>query len=74
MFIAAEAANAASSTSNFNVFDIFMILFTIIIAWGLFRLMGAKPKRNLFAIGFTAVSLAVFLFIDYVMVFKVWLS
>lgn len=74
MWIAAEAANVASSTSKFNVFDIFMLLFTVLIAWGLVRLLGAKPKRNIFAIGFTAVSLAVFLFIDYVMVFKVWMS
>ncbi|WIV18863.1 MULTISPECIES: hypothetical protein [Paenibacillus] len=65
-------AEAASATTKFNGFDIFVILFTIIISIGLVRLVKA-PKKNLFAIGFTIVSLLVFLITDYAMI-KNWLS
>ncbi|GIP42118.1 hypothetical protein J45TS6_05770 [Paenibacillus sp. J45TS6] len=65
-------AEAASATTKFNGFDIFVILFTIIIFIGLVRLVKA-PKKNLFAIGFTIVSLLVFLITDYAMI-KNWLS
>ncbi|MBD7968907.1 hypothetical protein [Paenibacillus gallinarum] len=65
-------AEAASATTKFNGFDIFVILFTIIIFIGLVRLVKA-PKKNLFAIGFTIVSLLVFLITDYAMI-KHWLS
>jgi multisubunit Na+/H+ antiporter MnhC subunit len=68
MFLAEEAAKA----SNFNGFDVFVILFTIIIAIGVIRLLMAR-KKNAFAIGFGLVSLAVFLFMDIVMVMH-WLD
>ncbi|MDO3678777.1 hypothetical protein [Paenibacillus ehimensis] len=64
MFLAEEAAQA---TSTFSGFDIFVILFTIIIAIGIIRLLGAK-KKNPFAIGFGLVSLAVFVTLDVIMV------
>jgi arginine exporter protein ArgO len=65
MYLAAEAA--AQTASNFSGFDPFVILFTIIIAIGAVRLLGA-PKKNHFAIGFASVSLLVFLIMDAVMV------
>ncbi|MBD2868443.1 hypothetical protein [Paenibacillus arenilitoris] len=71
MFLAEEAAQAAS---KINTFDWFMLAFTILIAIGFVRLLGARPKRNLFAIGFTAVALILFLVIDYIMITKVWLA
>ncbi len=61
-------AEGEHTTSNFHGFDMFMILFTIIIAAGFFRLLTAKEK-NPFAIAFTGVSLLVFLFTSAVMVF-----
>lgn len=70
MFFAAEAAEA----SKFTAFDFMVLLFTVLIFIGFVRLLAARPKKNLFAIGFTAVALAVFLFVDYVMIFRVWLS
>ena len=73
MYLAADAAAAAAKTSNFNIFDIFMLLFTVIIAVGLIRLVS-QQKKNIFAIGWGAVCLLVFLFVDYIMIFKVWLS
>jgi len=48
-------------------FDILLLLFTITIAWGLVRLLRAE-KKNKFAIGFSVISLGVFLFVDYLMV------
>ncbi|WP_042169962.1 hypothetical protein [Paenibacillus gorillae] len=71
MFLAEEAAKA---TSNINHFDWFMLAFTILIGIGFVRLVMTKPKKNVFAIGFTAVSLALFLYIDYIMIFKVWMA
>jgi hypothetical protein len=65
MFLAAEAAQAAAST--FNGFDVFIILFTLLIAIGIIRLLMA-PKKNIFAIGFGGVSLLVFLVMDVVMI------
>lgn len=65
-------AEAAGEATKFNGFDIFVILFTIVILIGLVRLIKA-PKKNLFAIGFTIVSLLVFLLTDYAMI-KNWLS
>ena len=50
-----------------------MLLFTVIIAVGLIRLVS-QQKKNIFAIGWGAVCLLVFLFVDYIMIFKVWLS
>jgi hypothetical protein len=69
MYLAAEAAQA---TSHFAGFDVFVILFTIVIAIGVARLLSA-PKRNMFAIGFGAVSLIVFLFMDVIMVLS-WMG
>ncbi|BBH23948.1 hypothetical protein Back11_52930 [Paenibacillus baekrokdamisoli] len=71
MFLA-EAA--ASTLSKFDPMDIFMLLFTVVIFIGWVRLLMARPKKNLFAIGFATVSLLVFLFANYVMIFKVWLA
>ncbi|PZE19259.1 DUF2759 family protein [Paenibacillus xerothermodurans] len=61
------AEAAAQPTTIFSGFDPFIILFTIIIAIGVVRLAKA-PNKNLFAIGFSAVSLIVFLVMDVVMV------
>jgi hypothetical protein len=70
MFLAAEAA--AQTASRFSGFDPFVILFTIVIAIGVIRLVGA-PNKNLFAIGFGSVSLLVFLIMDAVMVMS-WMG
>jgi len=72
MFLAAEEAATAAST--FEPFDIMMLLFTIVIFIGWVRLLMARPKKNIFAIGFATVSLGVFLFANYIMIFKVWLG
>ncbi len=69
MFLAEEAAKSA-----IDPFDWFMLAFTVIIAIGFVRLLLARPRKNKFAIAFTAVSLGLFLFIDYVMIFEVWLA
>ncbi|MBD3920858.1 hypothetical protein H8B09_18975 [Paenibacillus sp. PR3] len=74
MYLAEEAAKAATSTSNINTFDWFMLAFTILIAIGFVRLLMARPKKNVFAIGFAFVSLAVFLFSDYVMITESWMK
>lgn len=71
MFLAAEAAQEAS---KINTFDWFMLAFTVIIFIGFIRLVRTRPKKNYFAIGFTFVSLALFLVIDYIMIFKIWLA
>lgn len=62
----------SEATTNFTGFDIFMIVFTVLIAIGLVRLLKFKPL-NKFAIGFTAIALAVFLYSDYLMVLN-WLG
>jgi hypothetical protein len=68
-------AEAATSTlAKFDPMDIMMLLFTVVIFIGWVRLLMARPKKNVFAIGFATVSLAVFLFANYVMIFKVWLA
>ncbi|MDF2669307.1 MAG: hypothetical protein K0R67_1613 [Paenibacillus sp.] len=69
MFLAEEAAQTAS---RFQTFDVFVILFTIVLAIALLRLLAA-PIKNKFAIGFAAVSLITFVFMDVLMV-KHWLS
>lgn len=71
MFLAAEAAQAATA-STFNGFDVFVILFTLVIAIGVIRLLMV-PKKNIFAIGFGGVSLLVFLVMDAVMVMS-WIG
>ncbi|NHN33919.1 hypothetical protein [Paenibacillus agricola] len=70
MLLAAEAAQASAST--FNGFDVFVVLFTIVIAIGIVRLLVA-PKKNIFAIGFGGISLLVFLIMDAVMVMS-WMG
>lgn len=70
MFLAEEAAK----TSSFDPFDILMIVFTVLIFIGFVRLLMQRPRKNIFAIGFTAVSLALFLYVDYIMIFEVWLA
>ncbi|MGF7049247.1 hypothetical protein J2T13_003757 [Paenibacillus sp. DS2015] len=72
MFLAEAETVAVETTSNFNTFDIFMIAFTVLILIGLIRLL-AEPIKNKFAIGFTVVSLLVFLYSDYAMILG-WLS
>ncbi|GIP35640.1 hypothetical protein [Paenibacillus sp. J2TS4] len=72
MFLAEGAEAAAQSTSTFSFFDIFVLIITVIIAIGFVRLVTA-PRKNLFAIGFGFVSLAVFLFMDFVMI-KGWMG
>lgn len=67
MFLAEEAAATAS---KFTWFDPFILLFTVIMAIGLLRLLKA-PKKNPFAIGFSLVALAVFVFMSFVMI-KGW--
>jgi len=66
------AQEAEQTVTKFQTFDIFVILFTIVIAIGLMRLLAA-PVKNKFAIGFTIVSLLVFLVLDVLMV-RHWLS
>ncbi|XEC95419.1 hypothetical protein AB6A23_02230 [Paenibacillus tarimensis] len=70
MFLAEEGA--VSEIGNFNGFDIFMLIFTLLIFIGFVRLLMARPKKNLFAIGFTGVSLALFVVIDYIMITEIW--
>jgi hypothetical protein len=70
MFWAAEAAS--STAVKFDPFDAFIIVFTVIIALAVVRTISAKQK-NLFAIGFSIVSLIVFLVMDFVMV-KGWIG
>ncbi|TJY42003.1 hypothetical protein E5161_12485 [Cohnella pontilimi] len=57
-------AETAEKTSTFAPFDIFMLLFTIIIAIGLVRLLLQRPRKNMFAIGFAVVALVIFLVAD----------
>ncbi|MBN2980568.1 MULTISPECIES: hypothetical protein [Cohnella] len=69
MFLAANAANAAEETASlYTPFDIFMVIFTVLIALGLVRLLMEKGKKNVFAIGFALVALIVFLIADVKMV------
>ncbi|WP_217597089.1 hypothetical protein [Cohnella sp. GbtcB17] len=62
------AENAAESASTFAVFDIFMVVITVLIVAGLVRLLRQRQNKNIFAIGFTVVSLIVFLIADVKMV------
>ncbi|MBJ6361960.1 hypothetical protein ACFOQM_11755 [Paenibacillus sp. GCM10012307] len=69
MFFLAEEQAAAST---FEPFDIIMLLFTVIIFIGLIRLVMARPRKNLFAIGFTLVALITFLVVDFIMITQTW--
>ncbi|MCA0757584.1 hypothetical protein KP806_21205 [Paenibacillus sp. N4] len=71
MFLAEEAVKEASKIATF---DWFMLAFTVLIAIGFVRLLSVRPKKNYFAIAFTAVSLALFLLIDFIMITKVWMA
>ncbi|MFD2116944.1 hypothetical protein ACFSTH_19185 [Paenibacillus yanchengensis] len=71
MFLAASEAATEATKSGIDPFDWFMLAITIVIAIGFVRLLLARPRKNLFAIGFTAVALGLFLFIDFVMI-KGW--
>lgn len=62
MFLAEEA-----SKSSFTMFDPFILIFTVLIAIGLVRLMMAT-KKNKLAIGFAGVSLIVFIAMDFIMI------
>lgn len=66
------AEAAAQGPSKFHTFDVFMILFTILILVGVYRLLKA-PQKNKFAIGFGMVSLLVFAVSDYAMIMN-WFS
>ncbi|CAM3687276.1 hypothetical protein COLU111180_02920 [Cohnella lubricantis] len=61
-------AEATTSSSLFTPFDVFMILFTVLIVIGLVRLLMARTKKNMFAIGFGTLALVVFLIADVKMV------
>lgn len=66
------AEAAVQEPSKFHTFDVFMIMFTILIFVGVFRLLRA-PQKNKFAIAFGVVSLLVFVISDYAMIMN-WLS
>jgi 4-amino-4-deoxy-L-arabinose transferase-like glycosyltransferase len=66
------AEAAVQEPSKFHTFDVFMIMFTILILVGVFRLLRA-PQKNKFAIAFGVVSLLVFAISDYAMIMN-WLS
>lgn len=59
-------AEAAEAAGVFSTFDIFMIVFTIILAFAVYRLAKQK-QRNLFALGFTSICFLTFLGIDFLM-------
>ncbi|MFD0673578.1 hypothetical protein [Cohnella sp. GCM10027633] len=61
-------AEAAENSSTYTPFDVFMIIFTVLIAAGLVRLLMQRPRKNIFAIGFATVSLLVFLAADFKMI------
>jgi hypothetical protein len=65
MFLTEQAGETAST---FSGFDIFMVLFTILIAIGLVRLLLQRPRKNLFAIGFAVVALIIFIVADIKMI------
>ncbi|QJD85150.1 hypothetical protein [Cohnella herbarum] len=66
MFLAENVTEVVEST--YSHFDIFMIVFTILIAIGLVRLLMQRPRKNMLAIGFSTVALLIFLAADYKMV------
>lgn len=70
MYLAASTEEAAVKV--FQLWDLFMFGFTILIAWGLFRMLKYDRKNKL-GIGFSAVALLLFLFLD-VMVVANWMG
>lgn len=65
------ADTAATTATGFDPFNWFILAFTLILAIGFYRLVTTKDKKNLFAIGFCGVALAVFLLMDVAMLFIV---
>ncbi|WP_199616664.1 hypothetical protein [Paenibacillus alkalitolerans] len=61
----AATEQTTTAAVNFHGFDIFMILFTILV---IFALVRAISHKNKFAIAFSTVVLATFLFADAIMV------
>ncbi|WP_270166156.1 hypothetical protein [Paenibacillus sp. SYP-B4298] len=72
MWFLAEDSAAAAASGGIEPFDIIMLLFTVIIFIGFVRLLMARPKKNVFAIGFTFVSLVLFLVVDFIMITQTW--
>lgn len=71
-FLAEDSTTAAATSGGIEPFDIIMLLFTVIIFIGFVRLLMARPKKNVFAIGFTFVSLVLFLVVDFIMITQTW--
>lgn len=71
MFFAASNGEEAVKQA-FQYWDLFMFAFTILIAWGLYRLLK-YDRDNKVGIGFSAVALLLFLFLD-VMVVANWMG
>jgi len=76
MFLSASNGEEAAATSTFaqafQLWDLFMFAFTILIAWGFFRLLK-NDRDNKLGIGFSAIALLLFLFLD-VMVVANWMG
>ena len=72
MFLAANKEATSTFAQAFELWDLFMFGFTILIAWGLFRLLK-NDRDNKVGIGFSAVALLLFLFLD-VMVVANWMG
>lgn len=72
MFLAANTETASTFAQAFQLWDLFMFAFTILIAWGFFRLLK-NDRDNKVGIGFSAVALLLFLFLD-VMVVANWMG
>lgn len=72
MFLAANTEATSTFAQAFELWDLFMFGFTILIAWGLFRLLK-HDRDNKVGIGFSAVALLLFLFLD-VMVVANWMG
>ncbi len=64
MYLAEETA---ATTSTFTGFDIFILLFTAILLFAMYQLVKSE-KKNFFALGFTFVTLVLFLFMDATMI------
>jgi hypothetical protein len=68
----AASNGGETAVQTFHLWDLFMFAFTILIAWGLYRLWK-YDRSNKLGIGFSAVALLIFLFLD-VMVVANWLG
>jgi hypothetical protein len=73
MYLAAANGEAAGTFAQaFQLWDLFMFGFTILIAWGFIRLLR-NDRTNKLGIGFSAVALLLFLFLD-VLVVANWMG